>query len=215
MSETNQTPPAIPDCTNRLVRHDWMPIETRMALIDLGDAFQQFSRNGRWGTCGCCPRDVRGNAYPEHCENTDRHDHHMTVKKLAVQWDNRVRLRKPNDEMRDGERKNSHDCEPMKSESTTTAPERSGEMDCSAAVPLGKRGPIELHTGAVMLTVHAQQEPDGSWAAMVPALTQRCQSAPARDEAIRLACEAVSVCLPNASGEGRRSEDAESTDKGQ
>jgi predicted RNase H-like HicB family nuclease len=68
---------------------------------------------------------------------------------------------------------------------------------CSAAVPLGKRGPIEIHTGAVMLTVHAQQEPDGTWAAMVPDLTQSCQSAATREEAIRLACEAVSVCLPN------------------
>lgn len=57
-----------------------------------------------------------------------------------------------------------------------------------------KRGPVEIHTGAVMLKVYAQQEPDGTWAARVPDLANRCQSASTREEAIRLACEAVSVC---------------------
>jgi len=60
-----------------------------------------------------------------------------------------------------------------------------------------KRGPIEIHTGAVILTIHAQQEPDGTWAARVAKtdLTERCQSAGTRDEAIKLACQAASVCL--------------------
>jgi hypothetical protein len=75
--------------------------------------------------------------------------------------------------------------------------ERLDAAPCSAAVPLGKRGPIEIHTGAVLLTVHAQQEPDGTWAAMVPDLTDKCQSAATRDDAIKLACQAVSVSAPN------------------
>lgn len=33
-------------------------------------------RNGRWGTCVGCPRDVDG-AHPEHCAYTDRYDHNI------------------------------------------------------------------------------------------------------------------------------------------
>jgi hypothetical protein len=66
------------------------------------------------------------------------------------------------------------------------------EKNCSVEVPIGQRGPIENHIGLVTLIVHAQQEPDGTWAAMVPNLTHKCQSAATREEAIRLACEVVS-----------------------
>lgn len=56
------------------------------AIKYLGDAFRQFSRNGRWGTCCDCPRDSSNCAYPEFCANTERHDHHLTVDSLAEQW---------------------------------------------------------------------------------------------------------------------------------
>jgi hypothetical protein len=59
---------------------------TRDAIAELGSSFRQFSRNGRWGTCGDCPRDTDGNAYPEFCENTERGDHHLNVDSLADQW---------------------------------------------------------------------------------------------------------------------------------
>lgn len=36
------------------------------------------ARNGRWGTCGGCPRDAEGRAYPERCEFTGRYDHNLT-----------------------------------------------------------------------------------------------------------------------------------------
>lgn len=50
---------------------------------DMKDAFRQFSRNGRWGTCGGCPRDSNGNTYPEFCGLTNRHDHNLDVDALA------------------------------------------------------------------------------------------------------------------------------------
>ncbi len=49
------------------------------------EAFLQFSRNGRWGSCGDCPRDVDIHAFPEACVNTDRGDHQLTVDALAQQ----------------------------------------------------------------------------------------------------------------------------------
>lgn len=49
------------------------------------DFFIQFSRNGRWGTCGDCPRDSNGLVYPEFCIYTDRGDHHLSVEALAQQ----------------------------------------------------------------------------------------------------------------------------------
>lgn len=64
-----------------------MTIQTEKTLREIGDCFRQFSRNGRWGTCGGCPRDVQGNAYPEHCADTDRYDHHLTATGLAETWD--------------------------------------------------------------------------------------------------------------------------------
>jgi hypothetical protein len=35
------------------------------------------ARNGRWGTCTCCPRDEQGRAFPERCVNTNRYDHNI------------------------------------------------------------------------------------------------------------------------------------------
>ncbi len=49
----------------------------------LKDCFLQFSRNGRWGTCGACPRDSDGHAYPEFCAFTERYDHQLSVDELA------------------------------------------------------------------------------------------------------------------------------------
>jgi len=59
---------------------------TRLTLRQVGDRFQHFSRNGRWGTCGDCPRDSRGNIYPEFCKHTDRYDHQLTIQELADSW---------------------------------------------------------------------------------------------------------------------------------
>lgn len=56
---------------------------TRYALRERGDGFRQFARNGRWGTCGGCPRDTTGQAYPEFCEYTDRYDHNLSAAGLA------------------------------------------------------------------------------------------------------------------------------------
>lgn len=36
-----------------------------------------IARNGRWGTCGACPRDAKGNVFPERCDYTDRYDHNL------------------------------------------------------------------------------------------------------------------------------------------
>lgn len=52
----------------------------------VADAFRQASRNGRWGTCGGCPQDTQGNAYPEFCEMRARYDHHLTIEALAKSW---------------------------------------------------------------------------------------------------------------------------------
>ena len=49
------------------------------------DALVQFSRNGRWGTCGDCPRDVDGAVYPEFCHYTYRYDHHLDIDSLTGQ----------------------------------------------------------------------------------------------------------------------------------
>lgn len=57
--------------------------------VDFADAFHQFARNHRWGTCVDCPVDSRGDVYPEFCENTARYDHQLTVDQLAEQWKSR------------------------------------------------------------------------------------------------------------------------------
>jgi hypothetical protein len=51
-------------------------------------AFVMFGRNGRWGTCASCPRDVNGNVYPEMCEYTERYDHNLTLGSLVEQYEN-------------------------------------------------------------------------------------------------------------------------------
>jgi hypothetical protein len=51
----------------------------------LRDAWRQCSRNFRWGSCGACPRDTDGNAYPEFCLFTHRNfDHHLTMDDLVA-----------------------------------------------------------------------------------------------------------------------------------
>jgi len=57
----------------------------------MADDFRCFARNGRWGTCGDCPRDSEGNVYPEFCENTQRYDHQCDVDTLADQYKKRVK----------------------------------------------------------------------------------------------------------------------------
>lgn len=41
------------------------------------DRDAQIARNGRWGTCGCCPQDEDGRKIPERCEYTSRSDHNI------------------------------------------------------------------------------------------------------------------------------------------
>ena len=60
---------------------------TKQTLMDLADCYRQFSRNARWGTCVGCPRDFRGDAFPEFCEFTNRCDHQKTHTDLAECWD--------------------------------------------------------------------------------------------------------------------------------
>lgn len=36
-----------------------------------------LARNGRWGTCGACPRGEGGHVEPERCEYTSRSDHNI------------------------------------------------------------------------------------------------------------------------------------------
>lgn len=50
------------------------------------DRWEQFIRNGRWGTCGDCPRDGDGKAYPEMCKYDTRSDHHLTIDDLFKQY---------------------------------------------------------------------------------------------------------------------------------
>lgn len=47
------------------------------------DGFNQFARNGRWGTCVSCPMTSDNKAIPEACENTDRYDHQLTLEQLS------------------------------------------------------------------------------------------------------------------------------------
>lgn len=61
------------------------------AGLSLRDAFLQFARNGCWGTCGACPRDSVGMAYPEFCANFGRYDHQLTIDQLAEAHKNEAR----------------------------------------------------------------------------------------------------------------------------
>lgn len=56
------------------------------AIRETSDYFRQFSRNGRWGTCADCPRDVLNGAYPEYCANRDRYDHNLDVDQLVSRF---------------------------------------------------------------------------------------------------------------------------------
>lgn len=53
----------------------------------LQQAFAQFARNERWGTCGGCPRDSNGVPYPEFCASTDRYDHKLTLDDLVKSYE--------------------------------------------------------------------------------------------------------------------------------
>ncbi len=60
---------------------------TKQALRQTADTFRQFSRNGRWGSCGFCPRDMHGHSYPEFCKEGHRVTHWMTAKDLAENFE--------------------------------------------------------------------------------------------------------------------------------
>lgn len=59
-----------------------MPLPNRQFIKE---AFEQFARNERWGTCGECPRNA-DNIYPEFCINTKRYDHQLTLDQLYEQY---------------------------------------------------------------------------------------------------------------------------------
>ena len=50
-----------------------------------GDCFEQFRRNGRWGTCTDCP-NVECKKYPELCKNTKRSDHSLCLEELVEHY---------------------------------------------------------------------------------------------------------------------------------
>jgi hypothetical protein len=56
------------------------------AVSDMRSAFADFSRNGRWGTCGMCPEDGYGRLLPELCAFTDRDDHQLDIDALAKRF---------------------------------------------------------------------------------------------------------------------------------
>jgi len=58
------------------------------------------------------------------------------------------------------------------------------------------RGPVEEHSGIVRVRVNVQLEINGQWVARVPTMTEKCVWADTREEAIKLACEAVSIPEP-------------------
>ena len=60
------------------------------AVAELRSAFADFSRNGRWGTCGACPLDGYGRKLPELCPCTDRADHQLDIDALAEQFKREV-----------------------------------------------------------------------------------------------------------------------------
>lgn len=57
-----------------------------MTLEQIRDAFRQFARNLRWGTCADCPRTMEGHVLPEFCNYTSRLDHNLSVESLALQF---------------------------------------------------------------------------------------------------------------------------------
>lgn len=65
------------------------------ALSEMGPHFRAFSRNGRWGTCGGCPRSGP-DVYPEFCTDTKRGDHQLTLDGLVHSWLHRLGMREEN-----------------------------------------------------------------------------------------------------------------------
>lgn len=56
----------------------------RAAVVaTLRSHFEDFSRNGRWGTCAACPRDGAGRTLPELCPRTAQPDHQLDIVALA------------------------------------------------------------------------------------------------------------------------------------
>jgi len=47
------------------------------------DRFEQFRRNGVWGTCADCPRTNNRKAFPEFCKNKNRGDHLLSIDQLC------------------------------------------------------------------------------------------------------------------------------------
>ncbi len=57
------------------------------AMQEMGKHFRVFTRIGRWGSCGDCPTDGRGDYYPEFCINTHRcFDHDLSLASLVKQY---------------------------------------------------------------------------------------------------------------------------------
>jgi hypothetical protein len=75
-------------------------VRARVAA-DLQSAFADFSRNGRWGTCGGCPCDGQGRKLPELCAFTDRVDHQLDIDSLADLFKQRVACQMKEDAVRD------------------------------------------------------------------------------------------------------------------
>ena len=63
-----------------------LPDNIAIALAHTREAFACFMRNGRWGTCGSCPRLADGMVVPELCPNTEGSDHHLTLEGLVDQY---------------------------------------------------------------------------------------------------------------------------------
>lgn len=53
---------------------------------DIKVAFEQFTRNERWGSCVDCPHDVDGRSLPELCKYTDRRDHQLNFDALSRRY---------------------------------------------------------------------------------------------------------------------------------
>ena len=62
--------------------------EVKQKSPSIVDGFRQFARNGRWGTCGFCPKDSEGHSIPEACEHQARYDHNLTAEQLAEVYKN-------------------------------------------------------------------------------------------------------------------------------
>ena len=63
-----------------------LPENIARALSHTRDGFACFMRNGRWGSCGNCPRLTDGTVLPELCPDTDRSDHQSTLEGLVDQY---------------------------------------------------------------------------------------------------------------------------------